>query len=174
MAEQASNRQRLVRWSVSAGIVLSGFILLGLATGLFDSISWVGRRTLQVRVRVIDGDTASPILNAKSVVFDGPISMPEGPYSDAESLTPENSDITSKGALTDDDGLAVIDFEFFTSGMTGPLRRSGTIRMWDRWVRVNADGYSQVTLPLDGQSMNPRDIDDDSPVFVTVILSKQD
>lgn len=149
----------------ATGIVLLVCVLVAFLAAS-SAIAWVGSRTLKVHVVVIDSETLQPIPDADIEVLDGPPSLFDRPAKLSEFTT------AISGLHTNDNGTCSFTHRFFAAGMEGTFRHSGYIDTGGVWIRASADGWGSVLIPLDRQTGNPRDIDDTSPLFVTISLSK--
>lgn len=163
-------RKSLVACGVGVFVVIGGAILY-----CSTVVAWVGSRKLDVYVRVIDTDTFQPVANARIEVLDGPFSPLEGPvYAELISeFTPATMEPGSGALTTDSRGHCKFTHRFFAAGTDGPFRRSGYIDTGRTWLKVTAQGRGSVMLPMDRQSIRPRDINDKNPLFVTVPLRRQ-
>lgn len=160
-------------------VTLCGVLLLGAAMFVLirsaTVIAWVGRRSLDVRVMVLESEQLVPIENAVVEVLDGPHSPLEGPIQSVDTDFSHGQHATAPGELTTNErGIAMFSHEFHAAGSDGLFTNSGYISTKNVWVRVTADGYRTTLMPVDGQSIRPRDISDTSPVCVTVPMGRQE
>ena len=165
------------RWIfIAVSIVIGGLVLHGtlVATGVISQVRWVGTKQLPVRVLVLDRESLQPVRGVDVVLFDGPRSPLEGRISNyrKSEFSPAQDDEQRQQAKTSEDGLVVITRRFGAAGTDGPFTQSGYVDTSRVWVHVSTDGYASITLPLDGQSALARDIDDEYPVYVTLLLTK--
>ncbi len=72
---------------------------------------------------------------------------------------------------TDSNGRAVMDRRFQAYGTDGYFSSTGRVNTSGVWVQVNAKNYATVTLPLDGQSIRLRDLEDEYPIYLTLLLA---
>ena len=154
-------------------IALAG-VLLVFAIPALQVTKWVGRKTLPVEVRISDSDSLDVVVGAEVTMFDGPQSHMEGPVSGRKltDFVPDPESPTTKKALTDSDGIARFEYAFWTAGSDGPWENSGYVDTSCVWVRILAPDRLMALVPLDRQSVRPRDIHDLTPIVVTVVLNK--
>jgi hypothetical protein len=130
---------------------------------------WVGTRELRVCVQINDAETMMPLSDAVVTAFDGPPT----PFGGApRAPRPDPKSATTQEMTTDRTGRAEFARRFRATGTDGVFTHSGFILLTGTWIRVTPIGYETVLVPVDGQSMRARDIDDKSPVFVTLLLRK--
>jgi hypothetical protein len=135
---------------------------------------WVGRKTLDVDVLVIDTDDVQPLPSAGVTIFDGP-SSPIEPSVKAykpAAFVPDPESPRTKTYTTDSEGRCRFKFAFHAAGSSGTFRDSGYVDTSQAWIRVSAPARGATLVPLDRQSGRPRDLHDETPVFVTVVLNK--
>lgn len=167
-----------VRTRRRAGTIVGVVLALGAlgVAGLspLTVTAWVGTTELDVYVLVIDASTISPIPDAQIEVVDGPDSPIEGPHPDIDKdfevveLPGDPRQLT-----TDKRGFTKFTHRFHAAGSDGIFRDSGYVDTGRTWLRVSSPGYVTTILPLDRQSIRPRDIHDESPLFVTVPVGKR-
>jgi hypothetical protein len=162
------------RGATIVGIVLAvgAIAFFGLSAGMV--IAWVGTRTLDVHVLVVDASSLSPISGANVQALSGPDSPIEGPAPNVDkdfkidTLAGDDAEL-----ITDKRGRTKFAYRFHAAGSDGMFKNSGYVDTKTIWLRVTAPGYATTLLPLDRQSVRPRDIDDDTPLFVTVPVGKR-
>lgn len=159
------------------GAVLAGLVLIVLAAGCVALLSttvltWVGSHELRVHVLVVDASKLTPISNARVRLLSGPRSPLEGPppvIDRAFKVIP----LGNGAALTTDDrGYAQFAHRFFAAGSDGLFTKEGYVDTAQVWLRVSRPGYATTYLAIDQQSGKPRDIRNDTPIWVTVPVAK--
>jgi hypothetical protein len=153
------------------------FVVVVLTAVAWTSVSashWVGRKELQVVVLVADADTAKPLSGVPITVFAGPWGPVEYSLSD---VTKATLNLDSESAevqrfATGEDGRIEFTRPFFAAGTDIAFRHSGYVRTAGTWIEAAPPGYGVVLLPLDGQSVHPRDINIDTPIYVTILVRK--
>lgn len=130
---------------------------------------WVGRVELQVYVNIGDADTLKPLVGVPITILYGPTPPWEGTWGLPD---PQVESANAQELKTDENGRAECSRRFFAAGSEGTFKHSGSIDLSRTWIRVAPPGYGEVFLPLDGQSVRPRDIDNRTPVYVTVLLKR--
>lgn len=159
---------------VGIGVLVVGVLFV--VPSFFPSrISWSGTKRLEVYVRVIDTDTFEPVPNAKVEVLDGPPSPLEGKtFSHLKSeFIPATLEPGVGELVTDSQGWCTFPHRFFASGSEDRFGESGYVDTSGTWLRVSAQGRGAILIPLDRQSIRPRDINDETPLCVTVPLRRQ-
>lgn len=157
--------------------ILGGSLML-IAIGYFacqagTATKWCGRQELDVVVLVVDGSSLARISDARVEVLHGPSSPLEGPHPDVNrafsviEVAPSQTYVT-----TNERGETSFKHEFFAYGSINAFEDIGYVRLAGVWLRVTASGYQSTILPVDGQSVRPRNIRDKTPVVVTVPLGK--
>ncbi|MHC4177389.1 MAG: hypothetical protein ACYSWU_07775 [Planctomycetota bacterium] len=162
------------------GLVFCGLALLLFGVGLFGYSSltvatWVGWQELDVYVLVIDTDTFQPVPRVQIELLDGPYSPLEGIVSTElmTQFTPARIEPDVGQLITDSRGECKFTHRFRAAGTDGLFRHCGYIDTSNTWLRASSADRGSVMLPIDGQSARPRNIDDKTPVFVTVPLREQ-
>jgi hypothetical protein len=124
---------------------------------------------------VIDTDAMEPVPGAEVVIFDGPQSPIEGSISSFKKSTflPNPDSPGTESHLTDGHGICRFSYKFWAAGSDGLLDHSGYVDTSHVWVRVSAADRTATLVPLDRQSVRPRDINDETPLVVTVVLNKR-
>ncbi len=168
LAGTRSGKRRLL---VVGLLFLAASIVGALAPGLTVAC-WVGRQTLTVYVTVVDASSLAPMSGATIEILHGPASPVEGlapnVTRDFEVVQPNTAPVPR----TDARGQASFPCEFFAAGQDGMLQNSGYVDTRRVWLRVTASGYHVTYMPLDRQSSRVRDIEDKTPLFVTVPVGK--
>jgi hypothetical protein len=161
------------------GLALLGGLLMVFAVGVFANnaltvVAWVGRHKLDVHVTVLDASALTPLPNATVEVLYGPESPIEGGLPDvARDFRRSDLPQGAKGLTTDERGHVTFTQEFFAAGQYSLFRDSGYVSTGRVWLRVTATGYRTTYMPLDRQSGRPRDIHDETPLFVTVPVGRE-
>jgi hypothetical protein len=156
-------------------ILVLALVVAGLAAPpLFMAAAWVGGKILQVEVLVIDTEEPCAIGNAQVVAFPyrkhpwgGEIA-----WRKPSDFLPDWDSTENKVIQTDSKGRCSFEYRFWAAGMSGWLRNSGYVDTGRIWLHVSAPGRPTTLVPLDCQTVHPRDIKDNSPLFVTVVLNK--
>ena len=163
-----SGKRRLL---VAGLLFLAASIVGALAPGLTVAC-WAGRQTLTVYVNVVDASSLTPVPGATIEILHGPPSpvegLPPNVTRDFEVVPPNTSPVPR----TDARGQTSFPCEFFAAGQDGLFQHSGYVDTRRVWLRVTAPGYHVTYMPLDRQSARARDIEDKSPLFVTVPVGK--
>lgn len=160
------------RGTIFTGVV---FILGAVVSVALQSLivaTWVGSHELHVHVLVVDASTLRPISNAEVEVLNGPYSPLEGPppvVNRAFEIIPLANDMA---LTTDDRGRTQFSHRFFAAGSDGLFGETGYVVTGRVWLRVTCPGYVETYLAIDQQSTNPRDIKNDTPIWVTVRVGK--
>lgn len=140
---------------------------------LWHRVCWVGHRELQVIVRIADADSLKPLSNVPVVVFTGPSANERVlPSLSRDDLRPRPDAADTQRFTTDDDGQIRFTRRFFAAGEKGLFSHSGYVRLAGSWLRIAPPDYGTVLIPLGEESLRPRSIDDDSPVFVTLFFKR--
>jgi len=161
------------------GAVILGGILVVAAVGLVafnppTVVAWVGRHKLDVHVFVVDASSLTPLSNATVEVLHGPYSPLEGPPPNVDrDFEIIESGQSGERLTTDERGYTTFTHEFFAAGTDGLFTNSGYVDTRRVWLRITAPGYRTTFMPVDGQSARARDIDDESPIFVTIPVGKE-
>ena len=165
------NRQS--RWFLG---ILAVFVLAPLVVGLllaltapffsdFSSSRWVGASRLEVRVQVADANSIEPITGAKVTIFDGPSTPFDG-------LSGFDRERTNKQeGVTDEDGFAIFTHRFRAFGSDSRFKSTGVVMTSSAWVSIEAPGYSTIIVPV-SEEVRGRDIKNQSPLYVTVLMGK--
>jgi hypothetical protein len=167
MTFMSSRRWLLLLIAIAAVLVVFALPTLKVA-------GWSGSKTLTVEVRVIEIDPPQEVAGAEVTVFDGPHSPIEGRVSwhrPAE-FEPNPKSADTKIAVTDSSGIARLDYRFPAFGTSGVWVDSGHVDLSSVWVRVRALDRPPALVPLNRQSVGLRDIDDRTPVVLTIVLNK--
>jgi hypothetical protein len=163
-----TNHAHRGRWLLLAVLALAG-TAAAVIPSLLTRTCWVGSKELRVRVQLADADTMEPLPGVPIVVFNGPWTPLEGrPV--APKADPASAEVQQ--FTTDAQGTVELSRRFFAAGSDSTFHHSGYVRLAGTWIEIAAPGYSTVLLPLDGQSVHPRQFDDDTPVYATVLLKK--
>ena len=130
---------------------------------------WVGSRSLDVEVLILEASTLKPITDAQIEILEGPPS-----HHDCSTLNLERDFQATDSAkqVSDRSGRTQFQHRFFAYGSRSWLHNSGRVRTNRLWLRVTAEGYRTPSMPVDRQSILPRDIEDDTPILVTVPVGK--
>ena len=159
-------------------LLLGALAPLALGGGMFyyraaSVIVWQGSAKLDVYVLALDTDTFEPVSGATIEVLSGPWFPLEGPASPRllSQFAPAPMEPGSGEMLTDARGRCNFAHRFYATGGDGLFCRAGYIHTGRYWLKASAPGRGSVLIPLDGQG-DPRDIDDRSPLLVTVPLRK--
>jgi hypothetical protein len=161
----------MLRWLII--IVACLTVLFIVSIPLFTVAAWVGSKKLQVEVRVIDTHESIAVSGAEVKLFRGPSTPLEGwaiPKPDDFSADSPRS--ATETAVTDSDGHCTFTYSFWAAGSDGLLRHSGYVETSRVWLSVSAPDRPPALIPLDRQSIRPRDIRDTTPLYVTVVLNK--
>jgi hypothetical protein len=155
-------------------IAIAAVIVFVVAFIRFATVAaWVGRKTLPVEIHVIDIGNQSAITNAQVTIFRGPKTPFEGqslpPAADFSTVRETAEPVIAK---TDLNGKCSLHYSFFAAGKDGYFRHSGYVDTRGAWLEVSAPHYTTTLMPLDRQGVHPRDIRDDTPMAITVVLSK--
>lgn len=160
-------------------MVVFGVFLVVTAIGSFAVNAlivhaWVGSHELEVHVLVVDASTLAPVSAALVEVLNGPHSSIEGLPPDVERDFEKLIPPRGPGDLkTDGHGTVRLKHKFFAAGQDGLFGNSGYVDTRRVWLRVTVDGYRTTYMPIDGQSTRPRELDDESPIFVTIPVGKE-
>ena len=154
-------------------ILVAGVFLVVFCGSLFTWVAWVGRHTPDVEVLVIDTDEGQPVPTAEVTIFDGPYPPIESITSHKPStFVPDLESPRTKTYFTNSEGRCRFKFAFHAAGSSGTFRDSGYVDTSQVWIRVSAPARGSTLVPLDRRSVCPRDIHDETPVVVTVVLNK--
>lgn len=155
------------RYYLILGTILAivGAIAFGLPA--LEKIYWAGHREIEVVVIVRDASELTTIANANIEILDGPYSL-ETPSIRVKEFEARND----QKVTTDDSGRAEFPCRFSAYGSDSLFHKSGYVDTDGVWLRVTAKGYHTTYMPVDRQSLRPRDIKDETPVFVTVPVAK--
>lgn len=155
--------------------VLSFVALAVLCVAWGQTVKWVGGKTLRVEVLAIDTDALAPVAGAKVTVFEGPQSPLEGNISwrKLSDFEPDEESPDTKSATTGDDGRCTVTYRFWAAGSDGPFDHSGYVDTSRAWLRVSSPDRPTALVPLDRQSVRPRDLNDVTPLVVTVVTNKK-
>lgn len=157
-------------WSVIGGF---GIVLLAI---LFSSPQWVadGSTYHPVRVIAFDADSARPIPSVRVSLFRAPPISTIGTleaareYFDSQRL--KTHPATAQGT-TGVDGTVVVNAEIRTSSSDkNPTSRAHLSCLW---VRVEADGYSGVVLPVRHESQPVSNLRERGEIVVPVGMIRQ-
>lgn len=167
MAElpKLKRKRRLIIWG---GVVF----LAVLSVPLLTTICWQGSIELDVHVRVIDASTLQPIHRAEVTLFERPVLhfIPVTALNRSH-LTPGED---AQHGLTAEDGIVEFQRRFEAGGSYLQyfrwLGESGSIDTANTWVRIRASGHSTVFVPVSSGLLEPRDLKNESPVSVTVLI----
>lgn len=165
----------------NANLVLVGSIAAAVCLLLLMAIrpsligwAWIGSVELGVQVRIYDADSRQPIPGASLLLFNGPLTPDQRiEFWSPEEFSRQTSEPDAQSAETDAEGTAILQRRFRASGTSGWFRETGSIRTSGHWVRVSAPGYGTVLVPLDGQSGLSRTLKQRTPIFVTLLLGRQ-
>ncbi len=165
---------RTKRWGQVAAV---GVLLMVVAVGmlpLISDVAWSGHRELDVRMIVLDASELTPLPDATIEVLDGPRSSIDGvPPDVGRDFSPVYSPQGTTELTTDEDGYVRFTHKFFASGRRGLFVNSGYVDTTGVWLRVTVSGYRTTYMPVDRQSVRPRDIHDESPICVTVPVGRE-
>lgn len=155
------------RQFLKAGTLVA--IVAAIAFGLpaLSKTYWAGHQEMDVVVIVRDASELLRIANANIEVLDGPHSF-ENQEIRNEEFKSRDDQIFS----TDDTGRAEFRCLFFAAGTESLFQESGYVDTDGVWLRVSAEGYHTTYIPVDRQSIRPRNINDDTPILVTVPVGK--
>lgn len=144
-------------------------IALAVVPSLLTVSCWSGAKQLQVRIHLVDADTGKPLAGVPISVFNG------SPFFDETRIVPDPRAASAEPQqlVTDEHGRADCLRRFEAGGRDGLLEHSGHVRLTGVWVEVAPAGYDAVLIPVDGQSLRRRDIDDDSPLCVTILFRRK-
>lgn len=146
---------------------LGCIVVVGILFGL--SAVWVGSSELDVHVTVRDASNLEPIAGAKIELLEGPDATHR-----VLGLDMDKAFTAMPGSFsTDTDGYCNFDHSFWATGRDNLFYSSGNVDTRRVWLRVTASGYASTYLPIDQQSMQLRDINDKSPIWVTIPIGKQ-
>lgn len=136
--------------------------------------TWVGGHKLDVHVMVIDTDAMEPVANAEVTIFAGRRSPIEGTIRAGKpsDFRPDPDSPETEIQVTDFNGNCRFSYRFWAWGSDSFVTRSGYVDTSSVWLRVTAPDRPPALIPLDRQSSGPRDIHDETPLFVTVVLNK--
>lgn len=160
------------RWLPLLIVVAS--VLAILAIPALQVAKWVGHKTLQVEVRVIDTNALESVAGAEVTIFDGPQSPIEGPVHGRRQTDFEPAPDASRTEtqVTDSNGVARFTYVFPAAGSDGLWDNSGYVDTSQVWLRIRASGRPPALVSLDRQSTRARDIHDETPIVATVVLNK--
>ena len=162
--------RRWLPWS----ILVAGVVLAFFSVPLFTVAVWDGHKTLEVYVEVIDTDVPQAVSGAEVTIFDGAHSPIEGrieAYKPA-AFNPDPKSPYVKTNTTDSNGICRFRHAFSAGGRSGIFQHSGSVYTSDVWIRVSAPGRPSTLVSLQRRSAGARDVHDETPVFVTVVLNK--
>ena len=132
-------------------------------------VCWCGRQELQIYVDVADAVTMKGIPGTPVAILSGP----QTPFDGMRAAPDPNSKLADVQRITtDENGHAQCSRRFFAAGKDGWFVHRGYVRLTGTWIHVAPSGYGEVLLPLDGQRFRPRGLDEDSPVYVTILLKR--
>jgi hypothetical protein len=169
------SRQRWFAFSLrTLFVIVTIFGVWLAAVPLLSVAKWVGRKSLQVEVLVIDTEALLPVSGAEITIFEGPSSPIEGRMSGRQhsDFSPDPKSPATETRMSDSDGRCRFTYKFFAAGSEGVLDHTGYVDTSQVWLRISAAGRPSTLVPLDRQSIHPRDISDTSPLVVTVVLNK--
>jgi len=169
-------KRRWYQFSMRTLLILVMLSCLGFLAAYYaeTGVVWVGRHKLIVNVVVVDASSLSPVPNAAIEVLEGTDTLFEGgsPIVDGDfKVVDASSDLVR--LTTNDDGYATFAHSFFATGRDSPFTESGNVKTSGIWLRITAPGYRPTLVPVDQQSTQSRDIQDESPILVTVPVGKQ-
>ena len=155
-------------------LIIAAGIIAAFALDSVQVAKWGGHKTLQVQVQVIDTDVPQVVSGAEVTIFDGPQTPIEGSVSawKRSDFVPDPQSSLTETRVTDSNGLCSFSYPFSASGSDGPLVHSGAVLVSRAWLRVSALDRPSTLIPVDRQSVRGRDIDDNTPLVVTVVLNK--
>ncbi|HEY4262280.1 MAG TPA: hypothetical protein VGM98_19120 [Schlesneria sp.] len=150
-----SIKRRLAEISSLEWIVIVAIIAVLIAL-LFPQPQWAssGSIRLPVRVHVFDSVHGTPISGANMMVIRGPwAGDPKAPEELRERFASDPiSDLPQKYfATTDENGIAVIEYEFFTGA--SHRRPVSHAHLDYNWVRVEAERYGDAVIPVRQESV---------------------
>jgi hypothetical protein len=141
---------------------------------VFVVAAWVGSKTLDVAVCVVDTQTPGPVPGASITIFQTQKTPFDGSirHLPATEFLPDPDSPYTERHVADSQGYCSFPYRFWAAGTSGWFRQSGYVRTSGTWLLVTAPGRPDALVPLDRQSLRPRDINDTTPLFVTVVLNK--
>ncbi len=162
------------RWLPLMIVVGVAAVLLVFALSFVQVAKWVGHKKLEVHVHVIDTDVPEAVPRVQVTIFDGPQTPIEGPVSGRKhsDFAPDPQSSLTETHVTDSDGRCRFTYPFFAYGSDGPFTHSGAVSISRVWLRVSAPDRPSTLVPVDRQSARLRDIDDETPLYITVVLNK--
>jgi hypothetical protein len=124
------------RWWISIAVLV---VLVAAAGHFCTVVAWVGRKTLQIEVHVIDAENQTEIAEAQVVIFRGPSTAFEGwNLPPAADFTVERTAAEPKSAKTDAHGRCNLNYSFVAAGSEGYFRHSGYVDTSGGWLEVSA------------------------------------
>jgi len=157
--------------------IIGALISCVVASAILMVAKGIGRKTMEVVVWVIDTDIPSPVTDAKVTIFRGQTTAIDfnTEYlhlsSPAKFLPDPNSPYTQTNT-TNSYGTCSFQYVFTAVTSDSWFSHTGSVRTSGTWVYVTASGRPPVLVPIDRQGIYPRDINDKSPVCVTVVLNR--
>ena len=162
-------RPTLIGWLAIAAIVTVTIALF------LPAQQWVADGSLKVPVRVIvfDAIDGIPIVGARVVIFHAPPWMGWDSMKESrDRYNPTKRYRSSETGETDDEGTAVIHYEFRTSSSNSNPTPKAHLR-W-AWVHVDADGYGEVVVPVRHESAPTKDLKTQGEIAVPIgLISKK-
>ncbi len=175
MSPDLKDRESNSRSSRRLSLWVGGLLLLGCVCVPFArKVAWVGTRELSVHIVLVDGETLKPIRGAEVSLFDRfELSLIPPEVWKREMLVPGPN---AKVAKTDKDGLAEFQHQFHSAGShyfgLERITSKGYVDTARTWIHVAAKGRPAVLMPVATNRINPRPLNDDAPLHVTIVLGE--
>jgi hypothetical protein len=162
-------------------VVAALFALLVATCIIFPPIARVGCGwpPVEIQVAVIDTVALKPVSNATVTIFRAQTTPLDTDirHLSRSCFSPETERACAQSAVTDDHGRCQFSYHFFAAMETwyycfGRYKHTtGSVRTTGTWLRVTAAGRPTALIPLDRQSLKGRDLNDDTPIYVTVVMN---
>lgn len=163
-----AQKSRIVnRYFLRIGILIAVVAAIAFGLPALSKTYWVGSQEIDVVVIVRDASALSGIADARIEVLEGPDSL--------ELRDPKIEEFEVKNdqrVITDDSGRAEFPYRFSAAGSSSFFHYSGSVETRAVWLRIQGEGYVTTYIPVDRQSLRTRNIDDETPIFVTVPVAK--
>jgi len=159
---------------------LPGVIVLGIAAlvvGFFclgQMVTWAGSKKLVVKVQVIDTAIPATVSGAEVTIFEGPETPIEGMIAGRKpaDFVPNPNLPSTQTLSTDSKGRCQFTYPFFAWGSNSLFGHSGVVTLSRVWLRVSAPDRTTALVPVGSYSIHGRDIHDEMPIYLTVVLNK--
>jgi hypothetical protein len=160
------------RWIIGVLVAIVGCLI---AMPFLSAAKGIGRKTLDVIVYVIDTQVPGPVANATVTIFHGERTPLENTrfmsWIPPSKFLPNPDSPYTQISSTDSYGICSFQYQFTAITSDAWFHHTGSVRIQDAWVHVSAPGRPDALIPIDRQGIYPRDIHDESPICVTVVMN---